>query len=216
MAVMAAQRFPDDYDGIIAGALANRHIHMHTAGFARQHRAGSQSRHGDPAGKGAVRQRRGDGQVRHAARRFPEQPEQCTFDFSTLAVQSGGRANQCLTPAQLKTVDMFYGGLKNSKGEVIFAGQTLGNPLTPLRSNQDINVTDTVRIWAFQNANYDWHTFDLDRDMPIIDQKIGFVDAIDPDLKTVQGARRQAAAVRRLGRHGHHASQHRRCTTRAS
>src|SRR4029077_20843428 len=32
--VMAAQRFPDDYDGIIAGALANRHIHMHTAGFA--------------------------------------------------------------------------------------------------------------------------------------------------------------------------------------
>src|SRR5437667_7160466 len=34
--VMAAQRFPDDYDGIIAGALANRHVHMHTAGFARQ------------------------------------------------------------------------------------------------------------------------------------------------------------------------------------
>ena len=34
-AVMAAQRFPDDYDGIIAGALANRHIHMHTAGSAR-------------------------------------------------------------------------------------------------------------------------------------------------------------------------------------
>ncbi|HVQ16711.1 MAG TPA: tannase/feruloyl esterase family alpha/beta hydrolase, partial [Vicinamibacterales bacterium] len=33
--VMAAQRFPDDYDGIIAGALANRHIHMHTAGVSR-------------------------------------------------------------------------------------------------------------------------------------------------------------------------------------
>src|SRR5262252_6088319 len=34
-AVMAAQKYPDDYDGIIGGALANRHIHMHTAGFAR-------------------------------------------------------------------------------------------------------------------------------------------------------------------------------------
>jgi len=44
-------------------------------------------------------------------------------------------------------------------------------------------VSDTVRIWAFQNKDYDWHTFDLDRDMPIIDQKIGFVDATDPDLK---------------------------------
>ena len=32
---MAAQRYPGDYDGIIAGALANRHIHMHTAGAYR-------------------------------------------------------------------------------------------------------------------------------------------------------------------------------------
>src|SRR5687768_3723830 len=30
--VMAAQRYPEDFDGIIAGALANRHIQMHTAG----------------------------------------------------------------------------------------------------------------------------------------------------------------------------------------
>ena len=78
---------------------------------------------------------------------------------------------------------MFYGGIKNKKGEITFAGQMLGNPVTPLPSNQSINVTDTVRIWAFQDANYDWHNFDLDRDMPIIDQKIGFVDATDPDLR---------------------------------
>ncbi|MDR2212016.1 MAG: tannase/feruloyl esterase family alpha/beta hydrolase, partial [Pseudomonadales bacterium] len=29
--VMSAQRYPEDFDGIIAGALANRHIHMHVA-----------------------------------------------------------------------------------------------------------------------------------------------------------------------------------------
>ena len=34
-ALMAAQRYPDDFDAIIAGALANRHIHQHTAGVAR-------------------------------------------------------------------------------------------------------------------------------------------------------------------------------------
>ena len=33
--VMAAQRYPEDFDGIIAGALANRHIQLHTAGVAR-------------------------------------------------------------------------------------------------------------------------------------------------------------------------------------
>src|SRR4030095_12214383 len=35
MALMEAQRYPDDYDGIIAGSLANRHIHMWTTGMAR-------------------------------------------------------------------------------------------------------------------------------------------------------------------------------------
>src|SRR5262250_3420142 len=35
MAVMEAQRYPEDYDGIIAGSLANRHIHMWTAGVTR-------------------------------------------------------------------------------------------------------------------------------------------------------------------------------------
>src|ERR1700732_20473 len=34
MALMEAQRYPVDYDGIVAGSLANRHIHMWTAGVA--------------------------------------------------------------------------------------------------------------------------------------------------------------------------------------
>ena len=39
---MEAQRYPDDYDGIIAGSNANRHIHMWTAGV---HRSIELSRH---------------------------------------------------------------------------------------------------------------------------------------------------------------------------
>src|SRR5262245_11392338 len=112
---------------------------------------------------------------------FLNNPQHCTFSFSSLLCK-GAESNECLTASQLAAVEMFYGGLKNSKGEVIFAGQAIGNPLPPLRSSGDINVIDTVRIWAFQDPNYDWHTFDLDRDMPIIDRKVGFVDAIEPDL----------------------------------
>src|SRR5215467_43746 len=182
MAIMAATRFPDDYDGIIGGALANRHIHMHTAGFAR---SVVLARNPDMAISPEKAKFVSDAVMNKCDtlhEGFLNNPKQCTFDFSTLACK-GAETDQCLTSAQLKSVDMFYGGLKNSKGEVIFAGQTLGNPLTPQRSNQNVNVIDTVRIWAFQNADYDWHTWDLDRDMPIVDSKIGFVDATDPDLK---------------------------------
>jgi feruloyl esterase len=181
-AVMAAQRFPDDYDGIIGGALANRHIHMHTAGSARAiYMARNPDQEISPEKAQMVTEAvMNKCDTLHEG--FLNNPRQCTFDFSTLLCKAS-ESNECLTPAQLKAVNIFYGGLKNSKGEVIFAGQTLGNPLTPMRSSQTVNVIDTVRIWAFQNADYDWHNWDLDRDMPIIDQKIGFVDATDPDLK---------------------------------
>ena len=84
----------------------------------------------------------------------------------------------------MKTVETFYGGLKNSKGELIFSGQASANPLPALQPPTALpgGGYDTVRIWGFQNADYDWKNFDLDRDMPIINAKTGFVDAVDPDL----------------------------------
>ena len=48
--VMAAQRYPEDFDGIIAGALANRHIHQHTAGVYRRIELGTIASFPAPAG----------------------------------------------------------------------------------------------------------------------------------------------------------------------
>jgi feruloyl esterase len=181
-AVMAAQHYPEDYDGIIGGALANRHVHMHTAGFGR---SVNLARNPDQALTPAKAQ-----MVTAAVMNkcdtmkegFLNNPRQCSFDFSTLLCK-GADGDTCLTKPQLRAVETFYGGLKNSKGDLIFSGQALGNAMPAPRINPTINVIDTVRIWAFQNPDYDWHTFDLDRDLPIIDEKIGFVDAVDPDLK---------------------------------
>jgi feruloyl esterase len=181
---MNAQRYPEDFDGIIAGALANRHIQMHTSGVARSIEL---ARHPEAQISPATAQ-----MVTQAVLKacdtlkegFLTNPRACTFDFKTLACTPGAQSESCLTAPQLKTVETFYGGLKNSKGELIFSGQALGNPLPALRgaTDQPGGGYDTVRIWGFQNANYDWHTFDLDRDMPIINSKVGFVDAVDPDL----------------------------------
>ena len=187
--VMAAQRYPGDYDGIIAGALANRHVHMHTAGAYQDiHLA----RHPDEALSEAKAKLVNDAVLKQCdtlGEGFLNNPRQCSFDFTTLACGAGGAGDSCLTPGELKSVQTFYGGLRNSQGELIFSGQAYGNPIPAMESSQEgpgAFAFDTIRILGFQDANYDWRQFDLDRDMPRIDAAAGHVDAVDPDLRAFE------------------------------
>jgi feruloyl esterase len=184
-AVMAAQRYPEDFDGIIAGALANRHIQMHTAGVARNIELARFPERRIPTEKAKLVNDTVMNACDTLKEGFLNNPRACTVDFSRLAC-TGADSPTCLTGPQLKTVEAFYQGVKNSKDELIFSGQALGNPIPALQgvtTRTPGGGFDTVRIWGFQDANYDWRTFDLDRDMPIINSKVGFVDAVDPDLR---------------------------------
>jgi feruloyl esterase len=183
MALMEAQRYPTDYNGIIAGSLANRHIHMWTAGVARSIDLSRRPEGDLTEEKAAVVNKLVTDTCDVLKEGFLNDPRQCRVDFSKLLCQAGTDDATCLTSAQLKTVNTFYGGVKNAKGELIFSGQALGNPIPPLRGTNQApgGVFDIVRI-AFNDANLDWHTFDLDKDMPIIDKAVGYVDSVNPDL----------------------------------
>jgi feruloyl esterase len=120
---------------------------------------------------------------------FLNNPRQCSFDFKTLACGAGQADDSCLTTGELRTVDTFYNGLRTSDGELVFSGQAMGNPLPALASRPEgpgANLTDSIKILGFQNADYDWRQFDLDRDLPLIDAAAGFVDAVDPDLRAFE------------------------------
>jgi feruloyl esterase len=69
---------------------------------------------------------------------------------------------------------------------VVFPGQALGSPIPRLPFDfqpPTAFLFDTIRILGFQDPNYNWRSFNLDRDLPLIDERVGFVDATDPDLR---------------------------------
>ena len=183
MALMEAQRYPEDYNGIIAGSLANRHIHMWTAGVARSIELSRYPEEALPAEKAALVNQTVMGTCDTLKEGFLNNPNQCKVDFKKLMCSAGKDDNTCLTAPQLKTVETYYGGVKNSKGELIFSGQALGNAIGAQRSTGQApgGTFDIVKI-AFNDADLDWQKFDLDRDMPRIDEALSYVDAVNPDL----------------------------------
>jgi feruloyl esterase len=183
MALMEAQRYPDDNDGIIAGSLANRHIHMWTAGDARSIDLSRHPERAITAEQPTLVNNLVMGTCDTLKEGFLNNPRQCKVDFSTLRCTAGKADDTCLTAPQLETVETFYGGVRNSAGELIFSGQALGNPIGAQRSTNQApgGVFDLVRI-AYNNPEFDWRNFDLDRDMKYLDEKIGYVDAVNPDL----------------------------------
>jgi len=183
MAMMEAQRYPNDYDGIIAGSLANRHIHMWLSGVERSIELSRQPEAAVSAEKAALVNNLVMNKCDTLKEGFLNNPRQCQVDFKSLLCPAGKDDATCLTAPQLKTVETYYGGVKNSKGELIFSGQALGNAIGAQRSTNQApgNTFDLVRI-AYNNPDFDWHEWDLDKTLPFVDKQIGYVDAVNPDL----------------------------------
>lgn len=127
-ALMEAQRFPEDYDGILAGAPANAWSTMLAAGVAAM-----QSLMADPrayisdmklpaiqkAALDACDAQDGvkDGMI--------GDPEKCNFDPAVLLCKDGD-ALDCLTQPQVDALKSLYGGARSRQGTTFFPGFAKG------------------------------------------------------------------------------------------
>src|SRR6266568_1370187 len=128
-ALMEAQRFPRDYDGILAGAPANAWSTMLTAGIGAM-----QTLAGDPRAyipdlklpaiqKAALEACDGMDGVKDGV---INDPTQCRFDPVVLLCK-GKEELDCLTRPQVDTLKSLYAGAKDGQGKIIFPGFSMGD-----------------------------------------------------------------------------------------
>ncbi len=130
-AMSEAQRFPGDYDGIVAGAPANNRIRQTFGlmwGWSAMHRADGTPLLDERAltlvTRAVVAACDGDRRVERRARRGSRA---CRFDPAALACQSADSA-ACLTAEQVEAVRKVYAGARNPRtGEQIFSGWPRGS-----------------------------------------------------------------------------------------
>lgn len=129
-----------------------------------------------------------------------DNPAQCHFNVATLTCKKGEDPTQCLTAAQVKVAEDFYSGPKNSRGQVLMPGLPLGSELgwagidigtdTTLSGAGNF-ATQVLRYLAFKNdpgPTYNITDFNLDKDIPKLDYMANIFNATNPDLKAFKAA----------------------------
>jgi hypothetical protein len=126
---MEAQRFPEDYDGILAGAPANNWVHMLSSGVDV-----AQATRGNPDAYISSMKLPAIQRATLAAcdaqdgvkDGFVNDPAKCHFDPQVLLCK-GEESIECLTPPEATSLKKFYQGGVDSQGNSMFPGFVLGD-----------------------------------------------------------------------------------------
>jgi feruloyl esterase len=112
-----------------------------------------------------------------------ENPMACHFNVESLRCKEAD-ASECLTAPQMTALQAVITGSKNPRtGEQLYPGFPLGTTMQPgpvAGKNPDGSAPETFKM-LFQDANWDFHTFDFDKDTARAD-KLGnnTINAVDP------------------------------------
>ena len=189
-ALMEAQRFPDDYDGIVGGAPAHNRTGVHVSilwNFAVNEKSPAAYL---PAETRAL--------LTHAvvnacdaldsvADGVLNDPTQCHFNPASLAC-APGQAADCLTPAQIATVTALYAGPVDPRtGQSLYPGLPRGSEFAWQGLDPHPVTTPPyfpIFQWVF-GKDYDWRQFDFDHaDQRFTQTLAPMLNATNPDLDT--------------------------------
>jgi len=197
-ALMEAQRYPADYDGIVAGAPANDWTHLLAGGAElAQTVAQTPAAFIPPATFPAIEAATlaacdaldglQDGLI--------SDPRECRFDPASLLCK-GGETDRCLTAPQVALMQDIYAGPRTAKGQSLYYGYSPGAEagpggwaawITGSAPEKSLGFGFSIPFFSqmvYQNPAWDYRDFDAQRDVKAADAKLASIlNATDPDLK---------------------------------
>ena len=206
-ALMEAQRFPGDYDGILAGAPAHNRTHLHTVPvWDWQNVTATADSFVSPAqltlvNNAVLAQCAGqDGGLKSDG--FLTDPRDCHFDPTVLQCMGSTSPPDCLTTSQVSVFKRYYSGpLDPRTGELIYPGNARGSEAS---SFDDLGLAlnellpepafDGLFYWVFGasfgdlNSAQNYRNFDFDRGVAAVDQALAAdLNATSTDLEAFAG-----------------------------
>jgi len=200
-ALMEAQRYPADYDGILAGAPANN-----WTGLLSMAAADTDALIVPP---GAFIPQSKIPTIAHAVTAACDEidgvrdgilndPRQCKFDPVSIQCKEGEDTDKCLTGPQVTALKVMYAGLRDAKGQLVHPGFLPGGEEemggfggwgdwimgpAPKKSTLSFFANGFFSDMVFEKTDWDVKTFNVDRDLPIARQKTAAaIDAVNPNL----------------------------------
>jgi feruloyl esterase len=201
--LMEAQRYPADFDGLIAGDPANDWTRF----YAGAHLWYSLATQADPESYIPAENLAALGASVNAAcdaldgvnDGVLQDPRTCRFDPATLLCPAGESSATCLTPKQVTAVNKIWSGSRDSSGNLIYPGLVPGGEAStggwslwvtgdrPFSSLHWLGGEGFFRHFVFEDPDWDFRTFDFDDDLAFALDKVGeAVDADDPDLRPLR------------------------------
>ena len=203
MGLMEAQRYPDDFDGIVAGNPANdwtrfyagAHLWYSLAMLEDQESWIPRSKL--PAFGKAVNEACDvldgieDGILQN--------PLACDFEPSSIQCPVGTDNSSCLTEKQVSAVEKIWSGVKTPDGDLIYPGLVPGGEADPggwgrwvtgaepFTSLHWLGGEGFFRWFIFDDPDWDFTSFDFDKDLEYALEKVGnAVDSNNPDLRRLR------------------------------
>ena len=201
--LMEAQRFPEDYDGLIAGDPANNWTRFYAGAHLWYVLATLKDPESYiPAGKVSLL----TNAVNNACDALDgvvdgvlNDPRKCKFDPAVLTCKAEQDPASCFTPKQVKAIKDIWAGAHDSAGQLIFPGLVPGGEAgpggwaawttgtKPFTGNHWVSADGFFKHMVFGHPNWDFRTFNYDADMKLALNTVGrSLDAVDPNLQPLK------------------------------